>query len=71
MLTPEQIQDLFISHPASPEALSKMADVRVAAMKLVEAMVKHAPASADLSAGIRKVREAVWSANFAIVTAKE
>jgi hypothetical protein len=57
---------VFTYHSPTPEQLPKYAAIREAGFKLAEAIIVNTPPSADQSAAIRKVREAVMTANAAI-----
>lgn len=60
------LENWFTYHPPTPEQLEAYHAIRTAAMIFAETIVKHTTASADQSAAIRKVREAVMTANAAI-----
>jgi hypothetical protein len=62
----EWLEEVFSYH--SPDADQRKAyhDIRLAGRILVENIIVHAPICADRSAAIRKVREAVMTANAAI-----
>jgi hypothetical protein len=66
MMTPEQILHWFTYHSPSPEQLPKYQEIREAGAQLALAIAKNSPACADQTAAIRKVREAVMTANAAI-----
>lgn len=66
MITPEQLRVIFVYHPPSPEQGRKYNVIRAKALEFAEAIVENTPPCADQSAAIRKVREAVMTANAAI-----
>lgn len=65
-MTPEQILNWFTYHSPSTEQLPKYQEIREAGAQLALSIAKNSPASADQTAAIRKVREAVMTANAAI-----
>jgi hypothetical protein len=68
--SPEEIaavvDDMMTFHPWTPEQLEMGAPVRYAAKGFISALLQFVPPSADRSAAIRHVREALYSANGAI-----
>jgi len=66
MITQEQLQNWFTYHSPGPEHLDAYKAIRDAGLALAEQIMELAPASADQTAAIRKVREAVMTANAAI-----
>jgi hypothetical protein len=56
----------FTYHAATPEQAQSYEAIRRAARELAEVIVYHTPGSADQTAALRKVREAVMTANAAI-----
>jgi hypothetical protein len=69
MITEDQLLEWFTYHPASPSEIWKYAEIRKAAFDLALVVVRQTPAGADQTAAIRKVREAVMTANAAIACA--
>ena len=67
----EKLDVWFTYHPPKPEDLVKYTNVRDAAKTFAECLVHYCPDSADLSAAIRKSREAVMTANAAIACGGE
>jgi len=61
-----QLDNWFTYHDASPHQVTQYNSIRAAARALAEAILINAPPSADRSDAIRKVREAVMTANAAI-----
>lgn len=57
---------IFSYHPPTAEQLPKYEDLRSAAYVFAKAIVDLTPVGADQTAAIRKVREAVMTANAAI-----
>ena len=66
MITPENLDNWFTYHTPTPEQLPKYQAIREAGKALAAAIVQNSPASADQSAAVRKVRDAVMTANAAI-----
>lgn len=67
MITQQQLDNWFTHHPPKDDATVKAyAEVRFFGKALAECIVKYTPAGADQAAAIRKVREAVMTANAAI-----
>lgn len=60
------IDNLFRYHPPMGDQVDRYAALRKAAKDFAEAIVSLTPEGADQSAAIRKVREAVMTANAAI-----
>ena len=63
-MTDEQIENWFTFHTDCPP--EGFIAIRSAAKQLAKAIAEHTPSCADQSAAIRKVREAVFTANAAI-----
>lgn len=66
MITEHDIDNWFTYHAPNSEQIPKYQAIREAGHALASAIVNNAPQSADQSAAIRKVREAVMTANAAI-----
>lgn len=64
--TNDQLQNWFTYHAPSEEQIPKYQAIRQAALALAETIVDNTPESADQSDAIRKVREAVMTANASI-----
>lgn len=62
----EQLENLFTYHAPTADDVPKYAYIRSAALNLAKVIVANTPESADQTAAIRKVREAVMMANAAI-----
>lgn len=67
-VTRENLDSVFTFHPATPEQLDAYTSIRTYAKTLVECILRTVPPCADQQAAIRKVREAVMTANAAIAT---
>jgi hypothetical protein len=65
-ITDQDLQNWFTYHSPSPEQLPKYLAIRDAGMSLARAIVSNSAPSADQTAAVRKVREAVMTANAAI-----
>lgn len=66
MISQEQINNWFTYHKPEGDDPAHYVAIRDAGKALSEAIVAHTPPSADQTAAIRKVREAVMTANAAI-----
>jgi len=66
MISQEQLDNWFQYHSPNLNQTSKYNAIRIAARELARVIVECAPDSADTTAAVRKVREAVFSANAAI-----
>lgn len=67
MITPETLDNWFTYHPPKNESDKQCYEtIRHAARDFAQAVVNHTPPSADQSAAIRKIREAVATANMAV-----
>lgn len=60
------INNIFTYHSPTPEQLPKYEAIRAKAKELGLVIVENTPASADQTAAIRLLREAVMTANAAI-----
>lgn len=65
-MTNEQLQHWFTYHKPSPDQLPKYEAIRDAGLAFAKVLVENTPPSADQTAAVRKVREAVMTANAAI-----
>jgi hypothetical protein len=63
----QKIEKFFTYQSPTPEQLAHLADVREGAKAFAKILLRHVPAGADRTAAIRKLREAVMTANAAIV----
>lgn len=66
MITEEQLAEWFTYHIPTPEQVGQYGRLREAALVFARVVLEETPASADQSAALRKVREAVMTANAAI-----
>lgn len=71
MITKVELQNWFMYHAPVGEDVEAYQAIREAGKGLAEAILKNTPSGADQSAAIRKVREAVMTANAARACAKE
>lgn len=60
------VEEVFTFQPPDAQQLEAYNAIRPAAMELVKLILKHVPPCADQQAAIRKVREAVMTANAGI-----
>ena len=65
-VTKAQLENWFTYHSPKPEQLPKFEAIRNAGMNLAEIILENTLPSADQTAAIRKVREAVMTANASI-----
>ena len=66
MITNHDIKNCFDYHKPDDFQMASYKAIRIAGKDLAEAILDNCPASADTTAAIRKVREAVMTANAAI-----
>jgi len=66
MIEQSHLDNWFVYHTPSPEQIPKYHLIREAGKKLAETILENTPPSADQTAAIRKVREAVMTANAAL-----
>ena len=67
-LTKEAIDDIFTYHAPTPEQLPKYEAIRDAAKVFAQVLLANTPSSADQTAAIRLLRQAVMTANQAVAT---
>ena len=65
------LDDLFTYHPPRPDQIPRYQTIRDAARVFAKIVLENTPTSADQSAAIRKIREAVMTANAAIALESE
>lgn len=65
-ITQSQLDNWFTYHSPTADDQVGYVAIRVAAKSLAETIVKYSPTSADQSAAIRLLREAVMTANASI-----
>ena len=61
-----QLENWFTYHSPTAEELPKYGEIRGAALHLARVIRDNTPASADQTAALRHLREAVMTANAAI-----
>jgi hypothetical protein len=61
-----QVDNWFMSHALTADEAAKCGAVREAGKRLAEVIFAACPPSADRTAAVRKVREAVMTANASI-----
>ena len=64
----DSIERLFTYHDPSVEQARAYKDIRIAAKALVYIIDKECPAGPDRTVAVRKIREAVMTANASIAT---
>lgn len=67
MITSENVDDVFSYHAPTSDQQAQIDDVRDAAKVFAHAILARVPTCADQQAALRKVREALMTANAAIV----
>jgi len=65
-ITQEHLENWFTYHSPTEEQLPKYKAIRDAGKQFAEVIVANTPASADQTAAVRKIREAVMTANQSI-----
>lgn len=65
-ITDDNLKNWFTYHSPTPDQLPKYLAIREAGEAFAQAIVKNTPPSADQTAAVRKVREAVMTANQSI-----
>ena len=68
-VTKEDLENWFTYHPPTPEQIPQFEKLRAGALAFSEVILENTPSSADQTAALRKVREAVATANMAIACA--
>ena len=66
MITTDEIENYFTHHPPTPAQVAQYEVIREAGKAFADCVRVYTPPSADQSAAIRKIREAVMTANAAI-----
>lgn len=62
----EQLEELFTYHAPDDDQQIQYAKIRIAGRALAEVILECTPVCGDQQAAIRKVREAVMTANMAV-----
>jgi hypothetical protein len=65
-ITQEQLENWFTYHAPSAEQLPRYQKIRQSGMDFAADVVANCPDCADTTAAVRKIREAVMTANQAI-----
>lgn len=63
---PHDLDKLFHIHAMTPDESLKLVTIREAAMAFARVVLANTPPGADQDEAIRKIREAVWTANAAV-----
>lgn len=66
MITSDDLKNWFSYHAPTPADLPKFEMIRNMGHEFAKTIVENTPPSADQTAAVRKVREAVMAANAAI-----
>lgn len=61
-----KLEQIFTYHAPNSDQLQKFAAIRQKALEFAQVIVANTPNSADQTAAVQKVREAVMTANAAI-----
>lgn len=61
-----ELENWFTYHAPTPEQIPNYEKIRAAAKEFAMVVLNCTPPSADQTVSIRKIREAVWSANSSI-----
>lgn len=65
-ISPDDLQNWFTYHTPTGDQLPRYDNLRNAALAFAKVILENTPSSADQSTAIRKVREAVMTANASI-----
>lgn len=60
------LDHVFSFHPSTPETATKYERIRAAGKAFAQVLLEETPACADQTDAIRKIREAVFTANASI-----
>ena len=60
------LENMFKYHPPEPDQIAKYEAIRAGAKAFAAIILENTPKSADQTASIRKLREAVMTANASI-----
>ena len=66
MMSDGDLENWFTHHPPTHSQVPQFGAIRAAALAFARVVVEHTPASADQTAALRKIREAVMTANASI-----
>lgn len=66
MSTREKLANWFTYHPPIADQAERYERIRAAGKAMAEELVEVCPDSADLTTALRKIREAVYTANASI-----
>lgn len=61
-----KIDNVFSYHSPATEQIPKYEALRASAKAFAECVIEHCPSSADRTAALRKIREAVMTANASV-----
>lgn len=65
------LQEIFTYHAPTEQQVKQMEEIRGSAHEMSRKILNNCPGCADTTAAVRKVREAVMTANAAIVLEPE
>lgn len=66
MITRQDLINWFTHHPPTDQQAEQYTAIREAGLAFAKVIVAETPPSADQSAAVRKIREAVMTANAAL-----
>lgn len=66
LISESDLENWFTFHKVQEGQAEKYEAIRAAAKEFAKVVVRHTPASADQTTAIRKIREAVYTANGSI-----
>lgn len=67
MITENQIEEWFTYHAPDAIQIEQLKNIRESAKELAKVIINNTPPSADQTAAIRLLREAVMTANASVV----
>ncbi len=67
MITKDNAHEVLQYRAATDDQVQRMAEIRRGAETMINAILTHAPTCPDQQAAIRKIREAMMTANASIV----
>ena len=62
----QDLDKLFHIHAMAPEESQKLVTIREAALAFAQVVLANTPPGPDQDEAVRKIREAVWTANAAV-----
>jgi hypothetical protein len=62
----QNLESIFSYHAPQGDQIERYQKIREAGLAFAKMLVENTPPSADQSAALRRIREAVWTANASI-----